>query len=195
MANPLVRSMFAWKEEREFVERLGIIDTITSQVVETDAQAFSGKRNAATVRVEERNGITAELAAIMQSQFLFILLRQMGFNLPNYREGVVCLDLPAGIAQAYARLVQHGKAIVKQPGGKDALSSYLQSTLTYPMAPWKPVTVRSKQTGAQFAPPALPPETIMPHHRWLAQHAATQARAGRGMLVFAEHTNRLDVRR
>jgi hypothetical protein len=129
----------------------------------------------------------------MQSQFLFILLRQMGFLLPNYQEGVVFFDLPAGLAEEYARLVQRGKAIIKEPGGKDALSSYLQSTLTYPMAPWKPVTVQSKHTGEAYRPPALPAETILPHHRWLAEHAAAQARAGRGMLVFAEHTNRLDI--
>ncbi len=193
MANPFVRAAFAWKEEKEFVERLGIIDTITSQVVEEEAQAFSGKAGATYVRVEERNGITAELAAIMQSQFLFILLRQMGFLLPNYQEGVVFFDLPAGLAEEYARLVQRGKAIIKEPGGKDALSSYLQSTLTYPMAPWKPVTVSSKHTGKAYRPPALPAETILPHHSWLAEHAAAQARAGRGMLVFAEHTNKLDV--
>jgi hypothetical protein len=193
MANPFVRAAFAWKEEKEFVERLGIIDTITSQVVEEEAQAFSGKAGATYVRVEERNGITAELAAIMQSQFLFILLRQMGFLLPNYQEGVVFFDLPAGLAEEYARLVQRGKAIIKEPGGKDALSSYLQSTLTYPMAPWKPVTVSSKHTGEAYRPPAMPAETILPHHRWLAEHAAAQARAGRGMLVFAEHTNKLDV--
>jgi hypothetical protein len=35
----------------------------------------------------------------------------------------------------------------------------------------------------------------LPHHRWLAKHAAEQSRLGRGMLVFAEHTNKLDVRR
>jgi hypothetical protein len=193
MDNVFVRQEFRWDEEKAFVERLGIIDTITSQVVEEEAQAFSGKRNAAYVRVEERNGLTAELAAIMQSQFLFILLRQMGFLLPNYQEGVVFFDLPAGLAEEYARLVQRGKAIIKEPGGKDALSSYLQSTLTYPMAPWKPVTVQSKHTGEAYCPPTLPAETILPHHRWLAEHAAAQARAGRGMLVFAEHTNRLDV--
>lgn len=193
MANPFVRAEFAWNEEKEFVKRLGIIDTITSQVVEEDAQVLSGKAGATYVRVEERNGITAELAAIMQSQFIFVLLRQMGFLLPNYREGVVFFDLPAGLAGEYARLVQRGKAIITAPGGKDALSSYLQSTLTYPMAPWKPVTVQSKRTGEAYRPPALPDETILPHHRWLAQHAAAQARAGRGMLVFAEHTNKLDV--
>lgn len=193
MDNVFVRQEFRWDEEKAFVERLGILDTITSQVVEEEAQAFSGKRNAAYVRVEERNGLTAELAAIMQSQFIFILLRQMGFLLPPYHEGVVFFDLPEGLAEQYARLVNEGKAIIKEPGGKDALSSYLQSTLTYALAPWKPVTVQSKHTGEAYRPPALPVETILPHHRWLAQRAAEQARAGRGMLVFAEHTNKLDI--
>ncbi len=193
MDNVFVRQEFRWDEEKEFVERFGILDTITSQVVEEQAQAFSGKRNAAYVRVEERNGLTAELAAIMQSQFIFILLKQMGFRLPSYHEGVVFFDLPEGLAEQYARLVNEGKAIITEPGGKDALSSYLQSTLTYCMAPWKPVTVRSNHTGESYCPPALPAESILPHHRWLAQCAAEQTRAGRGILVFAEHTNRLDI--
>ncbi len=193
MGNPFVRATFAWQDEQAFVRQLGISDTITSQVVTEAAQAFSGKAGAPSVRVAERNGITSTLAAIMQSQFLFVLLRQMGFLLPNYTEGVVFFDLPAGLAAEYARLVQHGKAILMEPGGKDALSSYLQSTLTYPLAPWQPVTVQSAHTGAHYRPLALPADTILPHHRWLAQHAVAQARAGRGMLVFAEHTNRLDI--
>jgi hypothetical protein len=193
MDNVFVRREFRWDEEQEFVQRLGILDTITSQVVEETAQTFSGKRSAAYVRVEERNGLTAELAAIMQSQFIFILLKQMGFLLPPYHEGVVFFPLPEGLAEQYARLVNEGKAIIKEPGGKDALSSYLQSTLTYCMAPWKPVTVQSKHTGEAYRPSALPAETILPHHRWLATRAAEQTRAGRGMLVFAEHTNKLDI--
>jgi hypothetical protein len=194
MGNVFVRREFAWKEEKAFIERLGIIDTITSQVVESaDAQTLRGKAHQVTVRAEERNGLTAELAAIMQSQFIFILLSQMGFLLPPYREGVVFFDLPADLAQAYATLVNEGKAITKEPGGKDALSSYLQSTLTYALSPWQPVTIKSTQTGESYRPPAWPTDTILPHHRWLARHAAAQARTGRGMLVFAEHTNRLDI--
>jgi hypothetical protein len=192
MGNVFVRQEFAWTDEARFVERMGIIDTITSQVVE-DAQAFSGKAAPVYTRVEERAGITAELAAVMQSQFIFVLLKQMGFLLPTYDEGVVFFSLPGGLAEEYARLVQQGKEIIKEPGGKDALSSYLQSTLTYAMAPWKPVTVRSKNTGEAYCPPALPAETVLPHHRWLAKRAAEQARAGRGMLVFAEHTAKLDI--
>jgi hypothetical protein len=106
---------------------------------------------------------------------------------------VVFFDLPADLAQAYATLVNEGKAITKEPGGKDALSSYLQSTLTYALSPWQPVTIKSTQTGESYRPPAWPTDTILPHHRWLARHAAAQARTGRGMLVFAEHTNRLDI--
>jgi hypothetical protein len=193
MQNVFVRQEFRWDEEQAFVERLGILDTITSQVVEEEAQTFSGKRNATYVRVEERNGLTAELAAIMQSQFIFILLKQMGFLLPPYHERVVFFNLPDELKGEYGILVRKGKEIIKKPGGKDALSSYLQSTLTYCMAPWKPVTVRSNNTGDAYCPPALPAETVLPHHRWLAKRAAEQTRGGRGMLVFAEHTNKLDI--
>lgn len=34
---------------------------------------------------------------------------------------------------------------------------------------------------------------VLPHHHWLAKRAAEQAQTGRGMLVFAEHTNKLDI--
>ena len=136
MHNPFVRQEFRWDEDNAFVERLGILDTITSQVVEEDAQTLSGKRPASYVRVEERSGLTAELAAMMQSQFIFVLLKQMGFVLPPYHEGVVFFDLPGELSEQYAHLVSEGKAIIRQPGGKDALSSYLQSTLTYAVALW-----------------------------------------------------------
>ena len=70
---------------------------------------------------------------------------------------------------------ERGKAIIKEPGGKDALSSYLQSTLTYPMAPWKPVTVQSKHTGEAYHPPALPVE-VDNVQVWFAGSATTATR-------------------
>ena len=56
MQNVFVRREFRWDEESAFVERLGILDTITSQVIDDEAQTFRGKRATSTVRVEERSG-------------------------------------------------------------------------------------------------------------------------------------------
>lgn len=192
MNNPWVRREFAWNDEQAFVRRLGIIDTITTQVVDGEAQTFSGKKAAPVVRVEERNGVTTELAAIMQSQFIFVLLRQMGFHLPDYHETIELLDMPADLLVDYNQLVTKGKSIIAD-GGRDALSSYLQATLTYPMAPWMPVPIRSRLTDEAYQAPEHPADLLLPHHRWLARHAVEQARQGRGMLVFVEHTSRLDI--
>jgi hypothetical protein len=191
MANPFVRADFGWTEEAAFVQRYGIVDTITTSVVEEEAQKLSGKRRAST-RIEECNGITAELAAIMQSQFLFVLLSQMGFRLPKYEERVVSLALPPSLAYEYQRLATAGKEIIAK-GGRDALSAYLQATLTYPLSPWQPVTIASTIVNMRYRAPEWRADTILPHHEWLAEHAMAQARQGRRMLVFVEHTQKLDL--
>jgi hypothetical protein len=192
LGNRQVRAEFSWDNELDFIRRMGVLDTVQTDTFEEDAQVLRGKPAKTFVRVMERAGITAELAGIVQGQAVMILLKQMGFHLPSYHEGVVFLDMPGSLADAYAKLEQKGKEIIRAPGGKDALSSYLQATLTYPLKPSTPVTISSKN-GLSYRAPEFPGEMILPHHEWLARHCADAIKAGRRVLIFCEHTRRLDL--
>lgn len=192
LGNVPVLTTYGWQGERQFVEEMGVIDTITRETVRADnAGHFSGKPTTST-DIEERPGVTAGLAMILQNQGINVLLKHMGFKLVNYTEDLVTLDIPADLAYEYRRLETAGKAIIPFEG-HDALGSYLQSTLLYPYAPWNPKEIASKRTGERYTPERFSPDLVLPHHEWLADYCAQEIARGRRVLVYAEHTGRDDI--
>lgn len=95
--------------------------------------------------------------------------------------------MPEELAWHYKHLAANGKAILPFEGS-DALGSYLQSTLLYPYAPWKPKTIASRRKDESFTPFAFAADTILPHHEWLAEYCADQIKQGRRVLIYAQHT-------
>ncbi len=192
--NPELKRLYSWSDELQFVRDLGVVDEITKTYTsEAEAKKMRGKAQKEIKQTVERAGITPRLASIIQQQAVIIRLEQMGFNLKGYDESVQFMELPYELRSEYSKLVAEGKAILREKGGRDALSSYLQACLTYCVAPWKPMTIRSKKADLEYTPPEFPEGMILPHHHWLAQEAAESTRAGRRMIVFVEHTNRLDI--
>jgi hypothetical protein len=185
--NMPVLQQWGWNNSAQFQRDVGIVDEITRESVsERDASKGNG-RVSRTTRTEERPGITAGLAMILQNAGAQVLLKHVGFNLVQYTEDLVTLDMPDDLAWEYQRLEQAGKAIIPFEGS-DALGSYLQSTLLYPYAPWKPKTIRSRRKDEEYTPTAYSDDTILPHHRWLADYCAAQIEQGRRVLIYAQHT-------
>lgn len=199
LGNAPVLRAFGWGNEAEFIQQVGVIDTVTATITYRDEHTghYSGKTSTET-KTQERPGITAALADILQNAGVSVLLKHMGFQLVDYREDVVALELPGSLATDYRRLEETAKQIVAW-GGNDALGAYLQATLLYPYAPWQPKTIHSRRKkqgyAGPFTPPIWPAETILPHHAWLAEYAAQEVAQGRRVLVFCEHTNTDDITR
>jgi 16S rRNA G966 N2-methylase RsmD len=192
LGNRPVLEAWGWNNLSQFVRDAGIVEEIQRQVIRADdAGHFNGQPSVST-RVEERPGITALLSAIVQNQAVQVLLSHMGFNLPDYDEDLVLLDMPDDIADAY-RCLEQAVAPILRAGGHDALGSYLQATLSYPYQPWNPKPVASRRTGMTYMAEAFDPDRVLPHHAWLATYAAAQVRQGRRVLVYCEHTGRDDI--
>lgn len=192
LGNAPVMLEYGWDDEKRFVQENGIVADITREVQRlNDAGHFSGEPRVETDQ-EELPGITANLGATVQNQAIQVLLKHMGFNLVDYREDAVFLSMPDNVSAAYRSLEQGGKAVVAF-GGHDALSSYLQATLSYPYQPWTSKTIYSQRKKEGVSSLVLPSDTILPHHTWLAQYAAEQIKQGRRVLVYAEHTMQDDI--
>ena len=191
LGNQPTLQQYGWNNSERFVRDCGLMEDITRTVTTEGATAgqASGKSTTTTTRTEERPGITAKLAMIIQNAGAGILLKNMGFNLVDYTEDLVTLAMPRDLAPAYATLVDAGKAILPF-AGSDALGSYLQSTLSYPYQPWNPKTVYSARKAEGYTPPAFSTDMVLPHHTWLAAYCAAQVRAGRRVLIYAEHTGK-----
>jgi hypothetical protein len=192
LGNVPVLQEYGWDDEKRFVQENGVVADITREVQRiNDAGHFSGEPKVETDQ-QELPGITANLGAVVQNQAIQVLLKHMGFNLVDYIEDAVFLDMPDDIATAYRRLEDGGKKVIAF-GGHDALSSYLQATLSYPYQPWTPKTIASKRKQESVDSEIFPSDRILPHHEWLARYAAEQVTQGRRVLVYAEHTMQDDI--
>jgi hypothetical protein len=73
-----VLRQWGWNNDARFRDEIGIVEEITRTTVhETTAGKGSGKATT-TSRIEERPGITAGLATILQNAGASILLKNMG---------------------------------------------------------------------------------------------------------------------
>jgi hypothetical protein len=190
-----VQDRYGWDDEQRFVEECGILMEIThtSQRV-NGAGHFSGEPRI-EVSLKQMPGMTALLGEIFCNVAAIVDLPDMGFHLPDYSEDAVILPMPDAVRPHYAALEDGGKQVISF-GGHDALSAYLQATLSYPYQPWTPKTIASalkaERAGNSFAGPVsstvLPRDSILPHHEWLAEFAAVDALEGRRVLVGIEHT-------
>jgi hypothetical protein len=78
-------------------------------------------------------------------------------------------------------------------GGWDVVSSMLQALLTWPMAPWKPMTLRSKVLEYEWECPVAPQDIILPHHLNFAEELVQAKKDGVRSIIYVQHTNRLDI--
>lgn len=187
-----VLERWGWDNQKRFVDEAGVTDVVRREIQRiNDAGHFSGEPRV-EVDTQERPGITATLAAVVQNIAVQVLLSHMGFNLVDYQEQLVLLDLPPDMLAAYRQLADGGKKIIGQ-GGYDALSSYLQATLQYPYQPWNPKPIISRIKHLEATTRAFPPDAVLPHHEWLAEYAARHVRDGRRVLVYTEHTGTDDI--
>lgn len=192
LGNVPVLQAYGWDDEQRFVQENGVVADITREVQRVnDAGHFSGEPMIESDQ-QELPGITANLGAVVQNQAIQVLLKHMGFNLVNYHEDAVFLAMPDDITMAYRQLEDGGKAVIAF-GGHDALSSYLQATLSYPYQPWTPKTIASKRKQERVDSTVFPSDRVLPHHEWLAHYAAEQIQQGRRVLVYAEHTMQDDI--
>jgi hypothetical protein len=199
-----LRAQYSWDDEQEFVREMGIVETITTETIKASgpSRKISGRGEGDIKSVEkERAGITASLAQIIWAKAVVVLLKQMGFTLPKYTEDLKLLSLPTEVQQAYQRLESWGIDTVKQPGGRDCLSSWLQACLVFPYAPWDTTIVAGSRTlGDSIRPamgvdgkPLFSSDMILPHHRRFTEMAIEAKKKGLRSIIFVEHTRKVDL--
>lgn len=201
MGNIPVIQAYGWNSKTRFIRECGVMDTITTQTFGTDAVGrLNGEVSEPSSREEERPGITARLAAIVQNCAAQVLLPHMGFKLPHYQEIPVWLDLDSRVEGSYGDADANGKRLIQKT--KRALGSYLQTTLLMPYAPWLPMQIdgrsaEDKKDGARmdlvWEHEPLAASLILPHHEKLAEIIGEQKKRGRRVLLFCQHTGTKDV--
>lgn len=179
---------YGWEEVSRFSRELGVIEEIERERLETrHAQTLRGNTQTTYTIVDEKPGITAELASRLAASSVCISLEAMGYAMPPYDEQLVPLQMPPQVAKAYAELEEEGRAILREEDGHDALGSYLHALLCWPLAPWSPRPIESHKAGLAYTPEPLERDLILPHHDWLVEALAPALYERRRTILFLQH--------
>jgi hypothetical protein len=179
---------YGWEEVSRFSRELGVIEEIERERLETrHAQTLRGNTQTTYTIVDEKPGITAELASRLAASSVCISLEAMGYAMPPYDEQLVPLTMPPEVANAYAELEEEGRAILREEDGHDALGSYLHALLCWPLAPWSPRSIESHKAGLAYTPEPLDRNLVLPHHNWLVEAIAPALYERRRTILFLQH--------
>lgn len=179
---------YGWEEVSRFSRELGVIEEIERERLETrHAQTLRGNTQTTYTIVDEKPGITAELASRLAASSVCISLEAMGYAMPPYDEQLVPLTMPSQVAKAYAELEEAGRAILREEDAHDALGSYLHALLCWPLAPWSPRPIESRAASLSYLPEPLERDLVLPHHDWLVEALAPALYDRRRTIVFLQH--------
>jgi hypothetical protein len=179
---------YAWDEVSRFSRELGVVEEIERERRETsEAQTLRGNAATTYTIVDERPGITAELASRLAASSICISLEAMGYQMPPYDEQLVPLTMPEPVAQCYVNLEAEGRAILQAEDGIDAMGSYLHALLCWPLAPWSPRPIESRVAGLAYTPEPLDRDLVLPHHEWLVETLAPALFERRRTILFLQH--------
>ncbi len=199
-----VRSQFTWNDAQRWAERFGILERVTKQSNgDSGYGTYSGKRRRQTY-VREMPGTSPELASILVDCATFVNLTDLGFELPDYSEYPVLLDMTDEQGDAYSQLEQALKGELRQrrySGDRSLLGAYLQSLLAYPNACFRAETVEDRDGNLVAYAPALRTvgandtggHNMFPKETWLVELAKRERARGRRVLVFCRQTATRDI--
>lgn len=179
---------YGWEEVSRFSRELGVIEEIERERLETrHAQTLRGNTQTTYTIVDEKPGITAELASRLAASSVCISLEAMGYAMSPYDEQLVPLTMPPEVAKVYTELEREGRAILREEDGHDALGSYLHALLCWPLAPWAPRPIESRAAHCSYTPEPLDRDLVLPHHDWLVEALAPALYDRRRTILFLQH--------
>jgi len=192
--DPRLADEFAWSDGQRFAALYGVLERITkhkpSSGDEDDYGHYTGLRRRST-RVIERPGISPALVTKFLDSTVFLTLEDLGLELPEYTEYPVILPMirgdGAGPDQAEVYQDVHRRLLQAAKEDWSLMSEYLQTTLSWPNACWRP-----EETSVGVIP-ALPADRFYPKEKWLGDQCLEEKRQYRRVLLFVRQTATRDI--
>jgi hypothetical protein len=200
-----IKTEFDHDDEAKWVARYGYLARITKK--DADEHYDDGrqsKRRSYPTRVVEKPGVTPPILFHLIGNCVFLRLRDVAKDLPDYQERVQLIPLDEGVdpggpsqARCYRKLAADLRAAVQRAlraGSKRLLGTYLQALLAYPDACTNDETVVDPRTCEVLGhAPALPGDCLYPKEQALVDLVQRERGRGRRVLVYLAHTDRRDL--
>jgi len=186
-----------YADTKQWIERYGVLETITVTPREWDNRMSRG--GAPRTSVRERPGISPQLfGRHLLDRAVFIELADLALNLPPLHEEVRSIPMDPDLAAAYRRLEQDLKAAVRdalRKGSRGLLSTYLHTLLAYPDKPYGFPPIRDPEHPEVLVtiPETLPEDFQYGKERALLDLVNAERAQGRRVFVYAVYAERHDV--
>ena len=196
--NYSVRQDFAFNEASRWAQVYGVLQQ-TVQYKESADGRYSGNRRYRN-SVKELPGVSPAILQRLLDTTIFIGLKDLGLNLPEYREEVVNLTMTPPQASQYADMAALLKGYARQ--SSRFLSIWLQWCLSRPNSAFRAEEVLAIDTDEKgkvlrktslMELPAIEAGTELPKEAWLADYCRSEKRQGRKVLVYLRQTGTRDI--
>jgi len=131
-----IRDEFAFTDKMAWIERHGVLRRVYRYDDEAifDSSAQTGLRRR-QIGVSELPGLGPELVARLLQCSVFVQLKDIGIRLPPYQELPLDVTLDKDHAKAYEHF--HERALVELKENWRLAGAFVQSLLSYSVAPWR----------------------------------------------------------
>lgn len=194
-AASLVDAGLGWKDETNFNEKYGRIETRIVNKSDSDSRGHKTARGrtSRTVTKRVRPGIMPTLFGDhLVSSNIFLTLDEVCADLPSFEEAVHSVQLDAEVEKEYK--VVEGKmraavaALMFKPGGRGLMSKLLQTLLAYPDYPfeWKEIGYHDEEGKwvGIVTPKNFPPEGKYAKEKDLIRDIKSELAQGRKCWVY-----------
>ena len=214
-----VRQQYGFEAELEWAEHMGLIKRtfyVDEQASVPDDGAYTGRKFFETV--DERPGISPNIAKFILPICIFASLQDMGLPLPPYDEEVVRLNMTPAMKAQYealdgsqneppSGLFKWALEEKKRPDGtgSGAIGVWWSAIFNRPNAMFRGEEVifnrriNGKGRFAKRMPemvasvPAVHTDSLLPKEEWLLNTVKAQLAAGRKSMVYVRQTGERDI--
>jgi len=200
---PSVRNDFGFDEEMRWAKLYCILEVTRKSKREAyeDDGVFTGNRRYRNT-AKEQPGLSPAIINRLLDTTVFLSLKDLGVNLPDYKEEVAVLDMEAAHEGQYKTLDDTLKQLAKENGRY--LSTWLQWTLARPNSAFRDEVVivdEYSEDGEKLdrklelmeLPAVVESNQKLPKEEWLATLCREERSKNRKVLVYLRQTGTRDI--
>ena len=193
-----IRHHYGYHDESRWVDEYGILQETIAETIDEDSGTGKGKRNST---VKELPGAAPHLVRWLLDRTSFLMLDDMGYALPSYKEVAHPVQMAPAMQVQYDYLEATLKEAIGQMlavGDRSLLAAYVMALLKWPDSPWRGKRVIHKRTGSVVAEIAgLPhwPVGKAPKEAAILAQIQNSIRRGKHVLLLTTQTDTLDITR
>ena len=196
--NHNVRNEFGFSDEMRWARLYGVLETTKqgkSDDIDDGYGVYTGHRRYRD-KVKEQPGVSPALVLRLLPNTIFLTLKDLGVDLPSYREQVVSLEMTNPQSDQYNKMDAVLKGLAREDNRY--LSCWLQNGLARPNSGFRNEEVTISSDGITHnilqLPAVVKDNELLPKEKWLLDFCKEERRNHRKVLVYLRQTGTRDIR-